>query len=161
MGVHAPERQDGRLGPGGDINCSVREEGLFLNHCRPVQEVMLFQRWPVREARPVVEKMQGKEALLMCERVIDALFPVTLGGTAAAPGAFGCGKKVISQALSEYPTADCVVYVGRGERGNEMAAVLSDFPELTARIDGKKEPIMQRTTLVANTSSVPAAGARP
>merc|ERR1712048_990064 len=119
--------------------------------------VQLFQKWPVRQGRPVVEKMQGSEALLTCERVIDALFPVTLGGTAAVPGAFGCGKTVISQALSKYSNADCVVYVGCGERGNEMAEVLTDFPELTTMIDGVEELIMQRTTLVANTSNMPVA----
>merc|ERR1712003_388636 len=119
--------------------------------------VQLFQKWPVREGRPVVEKMQGSTALLTCERVIDALFPVTQGGTAAVPGAFGCGKTVISQALSKYSNSDVVVYVGCGERGNEMAEVLTDFPELTTLIDGKEEPIMQRTTLVANTSNMPVA----
>mmetsp|Transcript_8376 Transcript_8376/g.23079 ORF Transcript_8376/g.23079 Transcript_8376/m.23079 type:complete len:603 (+) Transcript_8376:102-1910(+) len=122
-----------------------------------VTGVQMFQRWPVREARPVVEKLQGCTALLTCERVIDALFPVTQGGTAAVPGAFGCGKTVISQALSKYSNSDVVVYVGCGERGNEMAEVLSDFPELTTMIDGKDEPIMQRTTLVANTSNMPVA----
>merc|ERR1719199_238876 len=120
-------------------------------------QVMLFQRWPVRRGRPVIEKLQGNEALLTCERVIDALFPLTLGGTSAVPGAFGCGKTVISQALSKYSNSDVVVYVGCGERGNEMAEVLSDFPELTTTIDGKEEPIMQRTTLVANTSNMPVA----
>jgi len=119
--------------------------------------VTLFQSWPVRNPRPVVEKLQGKTALLTCERVIDALFPITQGGTAAVPGAFGCGKTVISQALSKYSNSDVVVYVGCGERGNEMAEVLSDFPELTTWIDGKEEPIMQRTTLVANTSNMPVA----
>jgi len=122
-----------------------------------VSKVQLFQKWPVRESRPVVEKMQGNTALLTCERVIDALFPVTQGGTAAVPGAFGCGKTVISQALSKYSNSDVVVYVGCGERGNEMAEVLTDFPELTTLIDGKEEPIMQRTTLVANTSNMPVA----
>ena len=78
--------------------------------------VQLFQRWPVRQARPTVEKLQGCTALLTCERVIDALFPVTQGGTAAVPGAFGCGKTVISQALSKYSNSDVVVYVGCGER---------------------------------------------
>merc|ERR1712217_864270 len=82
---------------------------------------------------------------------------VTLGGTAAVPGAFGCGKTVISQALSKYSNSDVVVYVGCGERGNEIAEVLTDFPELTTMIDGKEEPIMQRTTLVANTSNMPVA----
>merc|ERR1712166_1649603 len=120
-------------------------------------KIMLFQKWPVRRGRPVVEKLQGNAALLTCERALDALFPVTLGGTAAVPGAFGCGKTVISQALSKYSNAECIVYVGCGERGNEMAEVLSDFPELTTMIDGKEEQIMQRTTLVANTSNMPVA----
>merc|ERR1719321_1946391 len=107
--------------------------------------VMLFQRWPVRNGRPAAEKLQGKEALLTCERVIDALFPVTLGGTAAVPGAFGCGKTVISQALSKYSNAEVVVYVGCGERGNEMAEVLEEFPELTTTYEGQEHSIMKRT----------------
>jgi len=122
-----------------------------------VVPIICFQKWPVRQARPVADKMQGHTALLTCERVLDALFPVTQGGTAAVPGAFGCGKTVISQALSKYSNSDVIVYVGCGERGNEMAEVLSDFPELTTWIDGKEEPIMQRTTLVANTSNMPVA----
>jgi V-type H+-transporting ATPase subunit A len=119
--------------------------------------VKLFQAWPVRQARPTVEKLQADKSMFTCERVIDALFPITQGGTAAVPGAFGCGKTVISQALSKYSNSDVVVYVGCGERGNEMAEVLSDFPELTTMIDGKEEQIMQRTTLVANTSNMPVA----
>merc|ERR1719473_1823570 len=122
-----------------------------------VEQFGLSHFWPVRQARPVVEKMPGKIAMLTCQRVIDALFPVTQGGTAAVPGAFGCGKTVISQALSKYSNSDVVVYVGCGERGNEMAEVLTDFPELTTWIDGKEEAIMQRTTLVANTSNMPVA----
>merc|ERR1719181_1145389 len=121
------------------------------------EEVMLLQKWPVRQPRPVAEKLQGNTGLLTQERVCDALFPVTLGGTCAVPGAFGCGKTVISQALSKYSNSDVVVYVGCGERGNEMSEVLSDFPELTTMIEGKEEPIMQRTTLVANTSNMPVA----
>merc|ERR1712227_752948 len=136
---------------------TVETAVLEIEEAGKSQDVNLFQVWPVRQGRPVVEKMQGKGALLTCERVIDALFPVTLGGTAAVPGAFGCGKTVISQALSKYSNSDVVVYVGCGERGNEMAEVLTDFPELTTMIDGKEEPIMQRTTLVANTSNMPVA----
>merc|ERR1712087_191427 len=128
----------------------VEDQGL-------IKKVELFQKWPVREGRPVTEKLVGSTALLTCERVIDALFPVTQGGTAAVPGAFGCGKTVISQALSKYSNSDVVVYVGCGERGNEMAEVLTDFPELTTMIDGKEGQIMQRTTLVANTSNMPVA----
>mmetsp|Transcript_17131 Transcript_17131/g.37708 ORF Transcript_17131/g.37708 Transcript_17131/m.37708 type:complete len:605 (+) Transcript_17131:83-1897(+) len=138
-------------------NYTIDTPVVEIEEAGKVMPVMLFQRWPVREGRPTVEKLQGKEALLTCERVIDALFPVTLGGTAAVPGAFGCGKTVISQALSKYSNSDVVVYVGCGERGNEMAEVLTDFPELTTMIDGKEEPIMQRTTLVANTSNMPVA----
>merc|ERR1712216_369194 len=113
--------------------------------------------WPVRQGRPNVEKLPGKIPMFTCQRVVDALFPVTQGGTAAVPGAFGCGKTVISQALSKYSNTDVVVYMGCGERGNEMAEVLTDFPELTTLIDGVEEEIMQRTTLVANTSNMPVA----
>merc|ERR1719293_205192 len=121
-------------------------------------EVMLFQRWPVREGRPVVDKLPGKEALLTYERVIDALFPSVLGGTCAVPGAFGCGKTVISQALSKYSNSDGIIYVGCGERGNEMAEVLMDFPQLSMTMpDGTEESIMKRTVLVANTSNMPVA----
>merc|ERR1719386_99892 len=135
----------------------VGETVLEVEDGGKTRACQLFHTWPVRQGRPVVEKLPGQEALLTCERVIDALFPVTLGGTAAVPGAFGCGKTVISQALSKYSNSEVVVYVGCGERGNEMAEVLTDFPELTTWIDGKEEPIMQRTTLVANTSNMPVA----
>ena len=113
--------------------------------------------WPVRTPRPVSEKLAGDAPLLTGQRVIDALFPSVLGGTCAVPGAFGCGKTVISQALSKYSNSDCIIYVGCGERGNEMAEVLKDFPELTMEVDGKIESIMKRTTLVANTSNMPVA----
>merc|ERR1711988_1443892 len=122
-----------------------------------IQDVGLSHFWPVRYGRPSAEKLPGQAPMYTGQRVIDSLFPTTLGGTAAVPGAFGCGKTVISQALSKYSNAEVVVYVGCGERGNEMAEVLSDFPELTAVVDGKEEPIMQRTTLVANTSNMPVA----
>ena len=87
----------------------------------------------------------------------DALFPSVLGGTCAVPGAFGCGKTVISQALSKYSNSNAIIYVGCGERGNEMAEVLKDFPALTMSVNGKEESIMKRTTLVANTSNMPVA----
>merc|ERR1719238_429729 len=136
---------------------TVETNVVEIEEAGKVTGVKLFQIWPVRNGRPVAEKLQGNAAMLTCERVCDALFPVTLGGTAVVPGAFGCGKTVISQALSKYSNSDVVVYVGCGERGNEMAEVLTDFPELTTMIDGKDEPIMQRTTLVANTSNMPVA----
>ena len=95
--------------------------------------------------------------LLTGQRVLDALFPSVLGGTCCIPGAFGCGKTCISQALSKYSNSECIIYVGCGERGNEMAEVLNEFPELTTMCKGKKENIMQRTCLVANTSNMPVA----
>ena len=113
--------------------------------------------WPVRSPRPVAEKLAGNAPLLTGQRVIDALFPSVLGGTCAVPGAFGCGKTVISQALSKYSNSNCIIYVGCGERGNEMAEVLKDFPELTMMVKGREESIMKRTTLVANTSNMPVA----
>ena len=102
------------------------------------------------------------------QRVLDAMFPSVLGGTCAIPGAFGCGKTVISQSLSKYSNSDAIVYVGCGERGNEMAEVLAEFPELTMtypddkewsdpKHTGKEVDIMQRTVLVANTSNMPVA----
>jgi len=117
----------------------------------------LVQVWPVRQPRPVTEKLPANHPLLTGQRVLDGLFPCVQGGTTAIPGAFGCGKTVISQSLSKYSNSDVIVYVGCGERGNEMSEVLQDFPELTVEIDGKTESIMRRTCLVANTSNMPVA----
>jgi len=117
----------------------------------------MYHKWPVRQPRPTADKLPGETGLLTGQRVLDAIFPAVQGGTCAIPGAFGCGKTVISQSLSKFSNCDCVVYVGCGERGNEMAEVLKDFPELTAEVDGKEVPIMKRTVLVANTSNMPVA----
>jgi len=116
-----------------------------------------MQEWPVRTPRPVAEKLASDYPLLTGQRVLDAMFPCVLGGTCAIPGAFGCGKTVISQSLSKYSNSDAIVYVGCGERGNEMAEVLMEFPELEVEIKGVKESIMKRTCLVANTSNMPVA----
>jgi len=113
--------------------------------------------WPVRTPRPCAEKLKCNTPLLTGQRVLDALFPSVQGGTCAIPGAFGCGKTCISQALSKYSNSDCIIYVGCGERGNEMAEVLEDFPSLETTIRGKSYNIMQRTSLVANTSNMPVA----
>lgn len=117
----------------------------------------MMQVWPVRQPRPVSEKLHANHPLLTGQRVLDALFPCVLGGTTAIPGAFGCGKTCISQALSKYSNSDVIIYVGCGERGNEMAEVLRDFPELELELHGKKDSIMKRTSLVANTSNMPVA----
>jgi V-type H+-transporting ATPase subunit A len=117
----------------------------------------MMQVWPVRQLRPCSEKLAANSPLLTGLRVLDALFPCVQGGTCAVPGAFGCGKTVISQSLSKFSNSDIVIYVGCGERGNEMSEVLRDFPELTLEVDGHVESIMKRTALVANTSNMPVA----
>nr|AAI57720.1 LOC100137685 protein [Xenopus laevis] len=122
-----------------------------------VHNLSLMQVWPVRNPRPVAEKLTADYPLLTGQRVLDALFPCVQGGTTAIPGAFGCGKTVISQSLSKYSNSDIIIYVGCGERGNEMAEVLKDFPELTMKVGDSTESIMKRTTLVANTSNMPVA----
>jgi V-type H+-transporting ATPase subunit A len=121
------------------------------------KELCMSHFWPVRTPRPCVQKLQANEPLLTGQRVLDALYPSVLGGTCAIPGAFGCGKTCISQALSKYSNSQCVIYVGCGERGNEMAEVLDEFPELEVELDGEKHSIMKRTCLVANTSNMPVA----
>merc|ERR1719330_923470 len=141
-----------------DIVCEVHNEAQNRTH-----KLKLSHFWPVRRPRPIAEKLPGNVALTTGLRVIDGMFPSVLGGTCAVPGAFGCGKTVISQSLSKFSNSDAIVYVGCGERGNEMAEVLCDFPELTTTVkdevtkDGKKQPIMKRTCLVANTSNMPVA----
>lgn len=117
----------------------------------------MMQVWPVRTPRPCSEKLAANNPLLTGQRVLDSLFPCVQGGTTAIPGAFGCGKTVISQALSKYSNSDIIIYVGCGERGNEMAEVLNEFPELTLELNGEVHSIMQRTCLVANTSNMPVA----
>lgn len=122
-----------------------------------INKYTMLQVWPVRQPRPVTEKLPANHPLLTGQRVLDSLFPCVQGGTTAIPGAFGCGKTVISQSLSKYSNSDVIVYVGCGERGNEMSEVLRDFPELSVEIDGVTESIMKRTALVANTSNMPVA----
>ncbi|XP_046353005.1 V-type proton ATPase catalytic subunit A [Haliotis cracherodii] len=117
----------------------------------------MLQVWPVRQMRPSADKLAANYPLLTGQRVLDSLFPCVQGGTTAIPGAFGCGKTVISQSLSKYSNSDVIVYVGCGERGNEMSEVLRDFPQLTMEVEGKPESIMKRTALVANTSNMPVA----
>lgn len=136
---------------------SLRDTVLEVEYQGAVSKYTMMQMWPVRKARPVAQKLPANFPLLTGQRVLDALFPCVLGGTTAIPGAFGCGKTVISQSLSKYSNSDVIVYVGCGERGNEMAEVLMDFPALKIEVNGKSESIMKRTTLVANTSNMPVA----
>jgi V/A-type H+-transporting ATPase subunit A len=118
-------------------------------------ELKLMQEWPVRVSRPSVEKLMPDTPLVTGQRILDALFPVAKGGTAAIPGPFGSGKTVAQQQLAKWSDTQIVVYIGCGERGNEMADVLTEFPEL---LDPQTNaPLMDRTVLVANTSTMPVA----
>lgn len=118
-------------------------------------EVAMLQRWPVRKGRPVAEKLSPTEPMLTGQRIIDTFFPVAKGGTACVPGPFGSGKTVVQHQLAKWADADIIVYVGCGERGNEMTDVLMEFPELKDPKSG--EPLMKRTVLIANTSDMPVA----
>jgi len=118
-------------------------------------KLQMYQRWPVRKERPVAEKYDPSLPMITGQRVIDTFFPVAKGGTAAIPGGFGTGKTVCLHQLAKWSDAKVVVYVGCGERGNEMTDVLREFPELIDPITG--EPLMNRTVLIANTSNMPVA----
>ena len=115
----------------------------------------LMQKWPVRRGRPFAQKLIPVEPLVTGQRVIDTFFPVTKGGAAAVPGPFGAGKTVVQHQVAKFANVDIVIYVGCGERGNEMTDVLNEFPELIDPTTGQS--IMQRTVLIANTSNMPVA----
>jgi V/A-type H+-transporting ATPase subunit A len=119
------------------------------------EEITMRQEWPVREARPAKEKKTPTEPLVSGQRILDGLFPLAKGGTAAIPGPFGSGKTVAQQSLAKFADADIVVYIGCGERGNEMTEVIEDFPELPDPQTGNS--LMARTCLIANTSNMPVA----
>ncbi len=118
-------------------------------------ELNMIQRWPVRIARPYAQKFAPNKPMNSGQRIIDTLFPIAKGGTAAVPGPFGSGKTVVQHQLAKWSDVDIVVYIGCGERGNEMTDVLMEFPELTDPRNG--EPLMKRTVLIANTSDMPVA----
>jgi V/A-type H+-transporting ATPase subunit A len=120
-----------------------------------IVEVPLTQRWPVRTSRPYRERLLPNEPLVTGQRVIDGLFPIAKGGTAAIPGGFGTGKTVTQHQLAKWSEAQVVVYIGCGERGNEMTDVLEQFPVLEDPRSGR--PLMERTILIANTSNMPVA----
>ncbi|TFB04541.1 hypothetical protein CCMA1212_004026 [Trichoderma ghanense] len=144
-----------RIAPKGEY--TVVDKILEVEFDGKKTEYPMMQSWPVRVPRPTSERLTADQPFVVGQRVLDALFPSVQGGTVAIPGAFGCGKTVISQSVSKFSNSDIIVYVGCGERGNEMAEVLKDFPELTIDVDGRKEPIMKRTCLIANTSNMPVA----
>ena len=138
----------------GDFKVTDRIGKIKCDDCTTL-DITLIQKWPVRVSRPYSQKLPPAEPMISGQRVIDALFPIAKGGTACVPGPFGSGKTVVQHQLAKWSDVDLVVYIGCGERGNEMTDVLREFPELIDPRTGKS--LMMRTVLIANTSDMPVA----
>ena len=136
-------------------NYAITEPICLLATAEGEQRLTMMQKWPVRKPRPTAAKLNPGEPLVTGQRVIDTFFPVAKGGSAAVPGPFGAGKTVVQHQIAKWSDVDIVVYVGCGERGNEMKDVINEFPELIDPHTG--ESIMERTVLIANTSNMPVA----
>lgn len=136
-------------------NYAITESICLLETAEGEQRLTMMQKWPVRKPRPTAAKLNPGEPLVTGQRVIDTFFPVAKGGSAAVPGPFGAGKTVVQHQIAKWSDVDIVVYVGCGERGNEMKDVINEFPELIDPHTG--ESIMERTVLIANTSNMPVA----
>ncbi len=150
--VLAPPDVEGRVASVHRGECSVTDTVATLDDGR---EIPLLQRWPVRTPRPAVRKLEPETVFITGQRVLDSFFPLAEGGTAAVPGGFGTGKTVVQHSLARYAAADIIIFVGCGERGNEIADLLAEFPHLTDPYRGL--PLMHRTVIIANTSNMPVA----
>lgn len=134
---------------------TVEEIIALIETDEGIKEIKMKQEWPIRQPRPIKERLIPKEPLITGQRVIDTFFPVAKGGTACVPGPFGSGKTIVQHQLAKWADADIIVFIGCGERGNEMADVLLEFPHL---LDPRSnQPLMKRTVLIANTSNMPVA----
>ncbi len=138
-----------------DGEYTVNETLAVIKTKKGEVNLTLSQKWPIRTARPTAERLQISEPLITGQRVIDTMFPIAKGGAAAIPGGFGTGKTVTQHQLAKFADADIIVYVGCGERGNEMTQALNEFSELTDPKSGR--PLLERTILIANTSNMPVA----
>ena len=153
--IMVPHGAEGEVASNGDGEYNITETVAVLRSGDETREICMLQKWPVRKGRPYMEKMSPSMPMVTGQRVIDTLFPVAKGGVAAVPGPFGSGKTVVQHQLAKWADADIIVYIGCGERGNEMTDVLNEFPELKDPKTG--EPLMKRTVLIANTSDMPVA----
>jgi V/A-type H+/Na+-transporting ATPase subunit A len=153
--VHAVMAPPGLSGIVADIEAGDYTVSQPVGRLKDGTALSLQQRWPAKVPRPVKAKTVSTQPFVTGQRVLDCLFPITAGGTACLPGGFGTGKTVLEQSLAKYSAADVIVYVGCGERGNEMTDVLTEFPELIDPRTGG--PLMDRTVLVVNTSNMPVA----
>ena len=153
--IMVPPRISGKIKEIKEGSFTVKETIAVLEHEGEELPLTMIQEWPVRRGRPYSRKLDPSIPLITGQRVIDTFFPVAKGGTAAIPGPFGSGKTVVQHQLAKWADAEIIIYVGCGERGNEMTDVLMEFPEL---IDpGTGESLMKRTVLIANTSNMPVA----
>jgi V/A-type H+-transporting ATPase subunit A len=153
--IMVPPGMTGEVKEIGQGDFTVEETVAVLENDGKTTELTMMQRWPVRIPRPYKRKMAPQEMLSTGQRVIDMFFPIGKGGTACCPGPFGSGKTVIQHQLAKWADADIILFIGCGERGNEMTDVLLEFPELKDPRSG--EPLMKRTVLIANTSNMPVA----
>ena len=153
--IMVPHGAEGEVVSNGDGEYNITETVAVLRSGDETREICMLQKWPVRKGRPYMEKMSPSMPMVTGQRVIDTLFPVAKGGVAAVPGPFGSGKTVVQHQLAKWADADIIVYIGCGERGNEMTDVLNEFPELKDPKTGKS--LMERTVLIANTSDMPVA----
>ena len=153
--ITVPVGVKGKVAKISDGEHSVEETIAVIKTDAGEREVCMLKKWAVRKGRPYREKLSPKTPMVTGQRVVDTLFPIAKGGVAAVPGPFGSGKTVVQHQLAKWADADVIVYVGCGERGNEMTDVLNEFPELKDPKTG--EPLMKRTVLIANTSDMPVA----
>ncbi len=153
--IMTPQGVKGKVAKIGPVTGNVDTVVATIQTENGPVEVSMVQRWPVRHGRPVQRKLPPTDPLITGQRVLDMFFPMTQGGTACVPGPFGSGKTVVQHQLAKWANANIIVYVGCGERGNEMTDVLMEFPELKDPQSG--EPLMERTVLIANTSNMPVA----
>lgn len=152
-----PNKVSGKIleiAPEGDYSINDVIAKVELSN-KEIIELTMVQKWPVRIPRPYKQRLRANTLLQTGQRVIDAIFPISKGGTATIPGGFGTGKTMLQHQLAKWCDADIIVYIGCGERGNEMTQVLEDFPKLTDPRTGR--PLMERTILIANTSNMPVA----
>lgn len=153
--VMVPAGIKGKVASIKEIDATIEETIATIKTPSGVKEISMLQKWPVRESRDVAKKLAPVMPLVTGQRVIDMLFPITKGGSACVPGPFGSGKTVVQHQLAKWSDAEVIVYVGCGERGNEMADVLIELPHLKDPKSG--ESLMERTVLIANTSNMPVA----
>ena len=153
--ITVPVGVKGKVAKISDGEHTVEETIAVIKTDAGEREVCMLKKWAVRKGRPYREKLSPKTPMVTGQRVVDTLFPIAKGGVAAVPGPFGSGKTVVQHQLAKWADADIIVYVGCGERGNEMTDVLNEFPELKDPKTG--EPLMKRTVLIANTSDMPVA----